>query len=130
MTRKVLQKLAAHGLNAMNIDMKGEDEAVKRYCTADINVVWRNAACAKAYGVWIELTTLVIPGVNDTEGELSRIARRINSDLGDNTPWHLTRYCPAYKFRGESYVPPTPLSTLEKARSIGIVEGLKFVYLG
>jgi pyruvate formate lyase activating enzyme len=80
--------------------------------------------------VWVELTTLVIPGINDTEGELSRMAQRIKRELGDDTPWHLTGYYPAYKFRSEPYVPPTPVSTLEKARDIGKAEGLKYVYVG
>jgi len=51
-------------------------------------------------------------------------------ELGSDTPWHLTGYYPAYKFREESYVPPTPVSTLEKARDIGSAEGLKYVYVG
>ena len=130
MTRQALEMLVAHGLGAMNIDIKGEAEAVRRFCTADVNVVWRNAALAKGYGLWVELTTLAMPGVNDTEDGLGRIAQRIKRELGDDTPWHLTGYYPAYKFRAESYVPPTPVSTLTKARDIGMAEGLKFVYIG
>ncbi len=130
MTRQALEMLVAHGLDAMNIDLKGEAEAVRRFCGADVNVVWRNAAWAKRHGVWVELTTLVIPGVNDAEDGLQRMARRIKSELGDDIPWHLTGYYPAYKFRDEFYVPPTPVSTLESRRNIGIAEGLKFVYAG
>ena len=130
MTGQALETLVTHGLNAMNIDIKGEAEAVRRFCTADIDVVWRNATQAKEWGLWVELTTLVIPGVNDTDDELSQIARRIKRELGDDTPWHLSGYYPAYKFRNESYVPPTPLTTLEKARDMGIAEGLKYVYVG
>jgi len=130
MTVPALEALVAHGLNAMNIDIKGETEMVRRFCGADVNIVWRNATLAKGRGVWVELTTLIIPGVNDTEGELSRIGQRIKSELGDATPWHLTGYYPAYKFKSESYVPATPVSTLEKARDIGKAEGLKYVYVG
>ena len=130
MTVPALDMLAAHGLDAMNIDIKGEAEAVRRFCAADVNIVWRNAAWAKGRGVWVELTTLIMPGVNDTEDGLNRMARRIKSELGNDIPWHMTRYYPAYKFRDESYVPPTPLSTLETARGIGIAEGLKYVYIG
>ncbi len=61
---------------------------------------------------------------------LSRMARRIKRELGDDTPWHLSGYYPAYQFRDESYVPPTLLTTLETARDIGMAEGLKFVYIG
>lgn len=130
MTREALEMLVAHGLDAMNIDTKGEAEAVKKFCTADVDIVWRNAALAKERGVWVELTTLVIPGVNDAEDGLWRIARRIKRELGDDTPWHLSGYYPAYKFNRETYVPPTPVSTLEKARDIGIAERLKYVYTG
>jgi len=130
MTVQALEVLVAHGLNAMNIDIKGEAEVARRFCSADINIVWRNAAQAKGCGVWVELTTLVIPGVNDAEEGLSRIARRIKGELGDDIPWHLTGYYPAYKFRSESYVPPTPVDTLEKVRDIGKAEGLKYVYAG
>jgi len=130
MTEQALEMLVAHGLNAMNIDIKGEVEVVRRFCSADINIVWRNAARAKGWGVWVELTTLVIPSVNDAEDGLSRIARKIKGELGVDTPWHLSGYYPAYKFRSESYVPATPVSTLEKARDIGKAEGLKYVYAG
>lgn len=130
MTKEALGVLVAHGLDAMNIDIKGEAEAVKRYCGADVDIVWRNATLAKGQGVWVELTTLVIPDVNDAEDGLSRMARRIKRELGDDTPWHLSGYYPAYKFRDELYVPPTPLSTLEKARDVAMAEGLKFVYMG
>jgi len=130
MTRQALEMLVAHGLDAMNIDIKGEAEVVKRFCGADVSIVWHNAVWAKGHGLWVELTTLVIPGVNDAEEALRRMARRIKRELGDDTPWHLSGYYPAYKFRDESYVPPTPLSTLETAREIGIAEGLKFVYIG
>ena len=130
MTTKALDTLIAHGLDAMNIDIKGETEAVRRFCTADVDIVWRNAVRSKGRGVWVELTTLVIPGVNDTEEGLRRIAGRIKGELGGNTPWHLSGYYPAYKFRNEFYVPATPVSTLEKARDIGRDEGLKYVYAG
>jgi len=130
MTQQALELLVAHGLDAMNIDVKGEGEVVRRFCGADVGVVWRNASWAKGHGVWVELTTLLIPGVNDSEDGLARIARRIQRELGDDVPWHVTGYYPAYKFRRASYVPPTPVSNLEKARDIGMAEGLKFVYVG
>jgi pyruvate formate lyase activating enzyme len=130
MTEQALGILVAEGLDAMSINIKGDAEAVKRYCSADVNIVWRNAVWAKEHGVWVELVTLVIPGVNDAIDDLIRIARRIKSELGNDTPWHVTGYYPAYKFSTESYVPPTSVSMLEKARDIGIDEGLKYVYIG
>ncbi|HEX78026.1 MAG TPA: AmmeMemoRadiSam system radical SAM enzyme [Dehalococcoidia bacterium] len=130
MTPQALQALIQHGLDAMNIDIKGDTEAVSRLCHADVAKVWRNAVEAKRHGVWVEITTLVIPGVNDKEETLRGIARKIKGELGDETPWHTTGYYPAYRFRDELFTPPTPLKSLEKAREIGKGEGLKYVYIG
>jgi pyruvate formate lyase activating enzyme len=88
--------------------------------------VWRNCRQARRAGVWLELTTLVIPGVNDGEETLSGIAGRIVADLGADVPWHLSGYYPAYRFSA----PPTPVGTLEKAWNIGRAAGIRFVYLG
>ena len=130
MTPEALEVLIQSGLDAMNIDIKGDAEAVLKFCNADVEKVWRNAVAAKRSNVWVEITTLLIPGVNDEDKILRGIARRIKYELGDDTPWHTTGYYPAYKFRDELYVPPTPLSSLERARNIGKAEGLKYVYSG
>lgn len=130
MTKEALFLLIEAGLDAMNIDIKGNKEKVAKYCGADLEKVWRNAKIAKEKGIWIEITTLVIPGINDDEDTLRTIARRIKDELGENTPWHVNRYFPAYKFEWEVYVPPTPVETLEKARFIGKEEGLEYVYCG
>jgi pyruvate formate lyase activating enzyme len=126
MTEAALSLLIEAGLDGMNVDVKGNVEAVRQYCGADVEVVWRNCRTAREGGVWIELTTLVIPGVNDDGGTLEEIARCIAVDLGRDTPWHLSRYYPAYQFTA----PPTPLATLEQARKIGLRAGLRYVYLG
>jgi len=162
MTEAALELLVEAGLDGMNVDVKGDAETVKRHCGADVEVVWRNCRRAKALGVWLEVTTLVIPGVNDdgprlfkkghsdgapslfkkghsdgapslskkghsdgAEG-LEGIADRIAGELGPETPWHLSRYHPAYRFDA----PPTPVATLERARQIGLRAGLQYVYLG
>ena len=126
MTPEALQLLIEAGLEAMNVDLKGDAEAVRRYCKADVEAVWRNCRTAKESGVWIEITTLVIPTVNDEEDSLRGIAWRIREELGPETPWHLSRYYPAYRFTA----PPTRVRTLEQAHEIGREEGLEFVYLG
>ncbi len=126
MTLEALQALVDHGLDAMNIDIKGDAEVVEKFCSADVEKIWRNALWAKRHGVWVEVTTLIIPGVNNSERCLRRIARRIKDELGEETPWHTTRYYPAYKFEED----PTPRSTLERARRIGKEEGLSYVYVG
>ena len=126
MTDRALELLVGAGLDGMNVDVKGDAEAVERYCGADVEVVWRNCRRARELGVWIELTTLVIPGVNDDDECLEGIARRFVADLGPDTPWHLSRYYPAYRFTA----PSTPVATLERAREIGLRAGLRYVYLG
>ncbi len=126
MTEKALELLIEAGLDAMNVDIKGSTEAVKKYCGADVEKVWRNCRQAVEAGVWIEITTLVIPTVNDDEETLQGIASRIVQELGRGIPWHLSAYYPAYKF----LAPPTPVSSLERAYDIGKEEGLDFVYVG
>ena len=126
MTEEALELLIAAGLDAMNVDIKGGTEAVKRYCKAEVEKVWRNCRRAVEAGIWLEITTLVIPGVNDDEETLRGIAARICQDLGAEVPWHLSAYYPAYKFTA----PPTPLRTLERVWAIGKEEGLAYIYLG
>jgi len=126
MSPEALRVLVEAGLDAMNIDVKGCEEAVRRYCGADVEHVWRNIKEAKRLGVWVEVTTLVIPGVNDDEECLRSIACRIR-EIGSEIPWHVTRFHPDYEMLDR---PPTPVKTLEKARNIGVEEGLKFVYVG
>jgi pyruvate formate lyase activating enzyme len=126
MSEEALRLLAAHGLTAMNLDIKGDKGAVQRYCGADVDKVWRNAAAAKERGIHIEMTTLVIPGVNDDDACLKQMAKRIKNEIGKDTPWHLSAYHPSYQFEA----PPTPVATLEQGRNIGIAEGLTYVYVG
>lgn len=130
MTEETLRALIDHGLDAMNIDIKGDKEAVAEHCKADIEKVWRNASIAKDNNIWVEFTTLVIPRVNDDEECLTGIATRIADELDVDTPWHVTGYYPAYKFASELYFPATTKGDLEGARRIGKQAGLKYVYFG
>ncbi len=126
MTQTALELLAEAGLDGMNVDVKGDTKVIQQYCQADVEVVWRNCHRARELGVWIEVTTLVIPGVNDDAECLEGIAQRIADELGPETPWHLNRYYPAYRFTA----PPTPAATLEQARKMGLRAGLRYVYIG
>lgn len=130
MTKEALEALIEHGLDAMNIDIKGDAQFVKKYCGADVEKIWRNATIALKSNIWIELTTLIIPGLNDDERNLIEIAKRIKTDLGENIPWHLNAYYPAYEFSWKTYVPPTPLDKLERAYRIAKEVGLNYVYIG
>lgn len=87
-------------------------------------------ACRRAKNKWqlhVEVVTNVIPGLNDDDSQLTDLARWIFAELGPDTPWHITRFFP---YLGLSHLEPTPISTLERARAIGIGQGLFYVYLG
>jgi pyruvate formate lyase activating enzyme len=126
MTQDALKMLVDDGLDAMNVDIKGDKEFVTRQCGADMDKVWRNVKEAKELGVWIELTTLVIPKFNDSDKSLLSIAKKI-AEIDKNIPWHVSRFYPAYKFED---VPVTSSETLEKAYRIGKKAGLRFIYVG
>jgi pyruvate formate lyase activating enzyme len=81
----------------------------------------------KQHGIWLEVTTLLIPGVNDDREELYDMANFIAQELGIETPWHLSRFSPDYRM---AHTPPTPISSLRLAHQIGRDAGLRYVYLG
>ncbi|MFW9947943.1 MAG: AmmeMemoRadiSam system radical SAM enzyme [Candidatus Odinarchaeota archaeon] len=130
MTEEVLEDLIKNGLDAMNIDIKGEADMVKRYCGADVEKVWRNAKIAKESGVHIEITTLLIENLNTNQEIIKRIAQKILNDLGDDTPFHLTRFFPHYKSNEHELFDPTPKKILSQSYETSKEAGLKFVYLG
>jgi pyruvate formate lyase activating enzyme len=127
MTPEALSLLIDAGLDAMNVDVKGNAPAVKRFCKGiDVEKVWQTCRLAHAGGVHVEITTLLIPTVNDAETTLRGIAERIAAELGCDVPWHITAYYPSYRFTA----PPTPRKSLEHAWHIGKDAGLQFVYVG
>jgi len=130
MSVRALNLLVESGLDAMNVDVKGCSSAVRRYCGADVEKVWRNIRIACEKGVHVEVTTLLIPGVNDDEECLCEIALRIKRFAGENTPWHITRYFPAYKAIEAGLCEITPVEKMEHALRIGKDAGLNYVYLG
>jgi pyruvate formate lyase activating enzyme len=131
MSSEALKLLIENGLDAMNVDLKGNAEAVKKYCSADVEKVWQNITEAKELGVHVEITTLIIPGVNDDEVTLRAIATRIKGEVGPDTPWHVTQYYPAYRALEIGLYPDrTPVETIEKAWKIGKECGLHYVYVG
>jgi pyruvate formate lyase activating enzyme len=127
MTPEALSLLVNAGLDAMNVDVKGDATAVRKYCKGvEMEKVWTACRLARSQGVHVEITTLVIPTVNDTDTVLLGIAKRIMSELGPQVPWHLSAYFPAYRFTA----PRTPVRTLERAWGIAKETGLEFVYVG
>ena len=115
-------------LDAANVDLKAfTDDFYKEQCGARLEPVKETLVQMKRLGIWVEVTTLVIPGLNDDAGELSQLAGFIAGDLGVETPWHVSRFHPTYRLTDRG---PTPVETLMVARDIGIQAGLKYVYTG
>jgi len=130
MTLEAAELLVKHGLDAANIDIKGCTGEIEKWIGGDVRIVWRNAKFLKEKGVHIEITTLVIPKVNDSEQCLRSIAKTIKNELGADTPWHVTRYYASYRAKEYGLDPITPIKTVERARMIGVEEGLEYVYVG
>ncbi len=127
MTRDALDMISPY-LGAANVDLKAfSDEFYKKTCGAKLAPVLDNLKRMKQLGIFVEVTTLLIPGLNDDPKELTELANFIAKDLGDETPWHISRFHPTYKLVDR---PATPLPTMLKAREIGISAGLKYVYTG
>ncbi|MFA5275434.1 MAG: AmmeMemoRadiSam system radical SAM enzyme [Candidatus Omnitrophota bacterium] len=126
MTQEALLAIRPY-LDAANVDLKFFKEgSYRKICKAALQPVLDTIERMVRLGVWVEITTLVIPGENDSDEELSGIAGFI-AKLDKNIPWHISRFHPDYKFIDYEN---TPESTLERARKIGSRAGLKFIYIG
>ncbi len=126
MTKEAIEKIAPY-LDAANIDLKFfTDEAYKRLCGGKLEPVLGSIRKMKKMGIWVEVTTLVIPGENDSDHELRGIASFL-AEIDTEMPWHLSRFYPAYKYTD---LIPTPAETIERAISIGKEAGLKYIYPG
>lgn len=116
-------------LDAANIDLKGFTETFYREVAggAVLNEVLDSIRLHKRLGIWLEITTLIIPGLNDSDEELAAIARFIADEVGPDTPWHVSSFHPDFQMTDRSW---TPLATVRRARQIGIAAGLRYVYEG
>ena len=127
MTEEMLETFHPY-LDAANVDLKAfRDETYRKYTSAHLQPVLDSLKVMKRLGIWLEVTTLVIPGINDDPAELRDAASFVVQELGVETPWHISRFFPDYKMTD---VPPTPVSTLKRAREIGMEVGLKYIYVG
>jgi pyruvate formate lyase activating enzyme len=127
MSAEALERVAPW-LDAANVDLKAySEDFYKQQCGARLEPVKATLRRMKAANVWVEVTTLIIPGLNDDPGELSRLATFIVEELGPETPWHVSRFHPTYRLTDRG---ATPVETLIRAREIGTVAGLKYVYTG
>jgi len=117
-------------LDATNIDLKGFNLAFyRKNCSATLEPVLNNLIAIKKKKIWLEITTLVIPGLNDDEESLKGIAQFIAQKLGRNTPWHISQFSGTISWKLQ-YIENTPVATLEKAYHLGRQAGLHYVYIG
>ena len=127
MTAEALEMITPY-LDAANVDLKAfTDKYYKDLCGARLKHVQATLKLMKTNGIFVEVTTLIVPGLNDDPGELKDLAAFIAQDLGVDTPWHISRFHPTYKLIDRA---PTPVKTLTTARKIGLKAGLRYVYTG
>jgi pyruvate formate lyase activating enzyme len=120
-------ELAAPYLDAANVDLKAmSDRFYREICGARLQPVQETLRELWGRGIWVEVTTLLIPHQNDTVEELRALARFLAS-ISPDLPWHVSGFHPAYRLTKE---PPTPAASLHEARRIGLEEGLRYVYTG
>ncbi|NJD29621.1 MAG: AmmeMemoRadiSam system radical SAM enzyme [Chloroflexi bacterium] len=121
-------ELLAPVIDAANVDLKSFDDAFyRKLCGARLRPVLDGILAMRRAGIFLELTTLVIPGHNDSDAELRSLTRWIVEEVGPETPWHVSRFFPAFRMPD---VPPTPLESLRRAAEIGREAGLAHVYVG
>lgn len=130
MAECVLRDLIDCGLDAMNVDVKGNANMVKNFCGIDNEKVWKNIIFAKEHGVHVEITTLLLEGFNSEYKTIKKISERILEELGEETLYHITRAFPRFHSREYGFNHTTQEPALYKARKIALKSGLKFVYLG
>lgn len=127
MSKEALELIKPY-LHGINVDLKAfKEDFYLKICKARLKPVLENLKHLKKLGIWVEITTLIIPQLNDDEEELRELVRFIRDELGPETPWHISRFYPQFKMLDK---PRTPLETLEKAYEIGKEEGLYFIYVG
>ena len=127
MTAEALQMIHPY-LDAANVDLKAyTEDYYQTYCSAKLAPVKEALKLMKSLNIFVEVTTLLIPGLNDGREELGKLSRFIADSIGTETPWHISRFHPTYKLTDR---PPTPVETLAAAREIGMKSGLKYVYTG
>ena len=127
MTPEMLE-LTIPTLDAANVDIKAFDDAVhRRYTGAHLQPVLDSCVSLFKAGIWLEVTTLLIPGINDDETQLQGVAEFISTKLSPDVPWHISRYFPQPQFR---QIAATPPDRIFHAMDVGRKAGLRYVYGG
>jgi len=126
MSKELLDMISPY-LDGINIDLKSfNNDFYKKICGGRLEPVLKNIQKIHDLGIWMEITTLIIPGKNDSERELTEIANFI-SKIDKSIPWHLTSFHPDFKMTD---IPATQIETLLKGYNIAKKKGLNYVYLG
>ncbi len=128
MTKEAID-FASEWLDGINVDLKAfSEDYYKNFCKAKLEPVLETIDyIANHTKIWMEITTLVVPGQNDSDEELKQIADFLIKTCGPDMPWHISRFYPQYKYT-ES--PPTPVGALQRAYDIAKAAGLHYVYIG
>lgn len=121
-------EMASLFLDAANVDIKAfNDSTYRSHMGGRLAPVLDSCRLMKSLGIWLEITTLIVPGINDSMKEIEDLARFIFDDLGPETPWHLSRFYPQYRL---SNIAPTQERILQQAKELGRSIGLNYIYLG
>jgi len=114
-------------IDAANIDLKGDAEFYRKITSAFIEPVLESLKMYKKKKVWLEITNLIIPTLNDSPKQIKWLASWIRENLGKDVPLHFSAFWPTYKLK---HLPPTSVESLKRARLIAMSEGLNYVYTG
>lgn len=127
MTPEAIERISS-SLDAANVDLKSfSNDFYKEYCGARLEPVKETLKHMKEKGIFIEVTTLIIPGLNNEKSEVKALAQFIHDELGPDVPWHVSRFHPTYRLTDRK---STPVETLSEVRKIGLDAGLRYVYTG
>ncbi|MBC7326918.1 AmmeMemoRadiSam system radical SAM enzyme [bacterium] len=126
MTVEALEGLREAGLDAIKIDIKGVPESYEKFLKADAYIPWRNAKIARELGMHLEIVSLMVSSVNDSEEAVNWVIEQHLKYAGESVPLHFTRYFPAYHF----HAPPTDIEKMEWAYREAKRKGVKYVYIG
>jgi len=126
MSKQALDLMAPY-LNAANVDLKfARDDTYEKVANGRLRPVLESIRHMKKLGVWVEVTTLIIPGLNDSDDDLKVIANYV-AGIGVDIPWHISRFHPDFRM---SDVEPTNMDRMHRAKELGEEAGLRYVYLG
>jgi pyruvate formate lyase activating enzyme len=118
----------ARTLDAIKIDLKAYDDGFYRdVCSTSLKPVLNTLETVRKSGTWLEIVNLIIPTLNDDDKHIDGLCGWVMENLGADVPVHFTRFYPTYKLKN---LPPTPLTSVEKAREIALARGIKFPYVG